>query len=203
MQVQPIEAWKGKFGNEYTERQPDNVKARREVWRELLPHGLGSILEVGCNVGHNLQAIGFLNTAKLYGVDPNKIALQRTANKALVISTALASADRLPFATGSMDLVFTCGVLIHVPPDKLEQSLREIHRVSKRWIICGEYFSPHEEEIPYRGQSGLLWRRDYGSLYLDMFEDLKCVKTLFAWRRSTGLDNLLFHVFEKQAGQAA
>lgn len=193
-----LDHWRGSFGDEYTGRQADSVNARREAWRELLPEDLiDSILEVGCNAGQNLEALGVLTCARLYGVDPNEAALKQAADKALVISTMVATADRLPCPKASMDLVITCGVLIHVPPDKLEQSMREIHRVSKRWIICGEYFAPKEEEIEYRGQSGLMWRRDYGSLYLDLFPDLKCVKTLFAWKRTSGLDNLLFHVLEK------
>ena len=192
-----LDHWKGEFGNEYTGRQVDNLDARGSAWCKLLPHALDSILEVGCNVGRNLDVIsgidgyGFPN--KLFGCEPNEIAASQCR-----WPVSIATADRLPYPAASMDLVFTCGVLIHIPPDKLEQSMREIHRVSKRWIICGEYFAPQEEEITYRGQKGLMWRRDYGSLYMDLFPDLKCTKTLFAWKRTTGLDNLTFWVFEKQ-----
>jgi hypothetical protein len=52
--------------------------------------------------------------------------------------------------------------------------------------------------IPYRGHDNALWRRDYGSLFLDTFSDLKCTAHMFAWKRATGLDNLTFWVFEKQ-----
>ena len=107
------------------------------------------------------------------------------------------SADRLGWEDGHMDLVFTSGVLIHVPPDKLEASLREIHRVSSRYVICGEYFAPSEEMIPYRGHDNAMWRRDYGSLFMDTCPDLHPIGTLFAWKRTTGLDNLTFWIFEK------
>jgi hypothetical protein len=87
--------------------------------------------------------------------------------------------------------------LIHVPPDKILASMKEIHRCSKRWIVCAEYFAPEERELPYRGQRNALWLRDYGSLWLDNFPDLTCIATFFAWKRMTGLDNLTFWLFEK------
>ena len=51
--------------------------------------------------------------------------------------------------------------------------------------------------IPYRGHTDALWRRDYGSIWLDNFTDLHCQGAIFAWKRMTGLDNLTFWVFEK------
>ena len=106
-------------------------------------------------------------------------------------------ADKLTFEDSQVDLAFTCGVLIHIAPDKLLASMKEIHRVSRRHIICGEYFSPKEEVVPYRGIDDALWRRDYGSLWLDNFSDLHCIGTMFAWKRQTPFDNLVFWVFEK------
>ena len=41
-----------------------------------------------------------------------------------------------------VDLVFTNGVLFHILPDKLKQIMSKINRVSKKYILCSEYFSP-------------------------------------------------------------
>ncbi len=87
--------------------------------------------------------------------------------------------------------------MIHISPAKLAKSMKEMHRVSRRYILMGEYFAPSEEMIPYRGQNDQLWRRDYGSLFLDMFNDLHPVACTFAWKRMTGLDNLTFWLLEK------
>jgi hypothetical protein len=54
--------------------------------------------------------------------------------------------------------------LIHISHVDLGQAMREIRRVSRRFVFCGEYLG--DDEVSYRG--GMLWRRDYGKLYRDM-----------------------------------
>lgn len=191
--------WAGQFGDEYTRRNAmsQTLDARREIWRVLLPRHTESVLEVGANVGQNLEAIGQFSRAELYATEPNELARQQL--EALLSPTHVTAdtADRLSFPDGIADLVMTCGVLIHVPPDRLDKSLSEIHRCAKRYIIIGEYFAPQEEMIPYRGTKDTLWRRDYGSLLLDRFSDLHCTGCMFAWKRMTGLDNITFWTLEK------
>ncbi len=194
-----VALWTGDFGNDYTKRQSDNSAARQDIWRMVLPRHVDSILEVGANVGANLEAISQFSTAELYATEPNELARQQLNESGLCVQVTDDSAHKLRFDDNAIDLVFTCGVLIHVPPDQIADSLREIHRVAHRWIICAEYFSPSEEMIPYRGHDNALWRRDYGSLYLDQFQDLRCSSCMFAWRRITGLDNLTFWIMEKFA----
>ena len=192
------ELWTGDFGNEYTKRNDHStLEARRSIWKLLLPDNCHSILEVGSNIGLNLEAISDISEAELYATEPNDKA--REALDWLPAKNVRSDcADRLGFSTASMDLVFTSGVLIHVPPTQITQSIKEIHRVSKRWIICAEYFAPQEEMIPYRGHNDALWRRDYGSLFMDYCPDLHPVMNpIFAWKKTTGLDNLTIWVFEK------
>ena len=52
--------------------------------------------------------------------------------------------------------------------------------------------------IPYRGQEGLLFKRDFGGLWLDSFPSLRTVAYGFAWKRVTGVDNLTWWLFEKR-----
>jgi pseudaminic acid biosynthesis-associated methylase len=193
--------WTGDFGNDYTRRQADTVNARAALWRDILPRHVESILEVGANVGANLEAISQFLSCDLYATEPNDQASEKLRESNLCCQVMNWAADELEFDTGEIDLVFTSGVLIHIPPDKLKASMREIHRVAKRYIIAAEYFAPQEEMIPYRGHDNALWRRDYGSLYLDQFPDLKCTSCTFAWKRTTGLDNLTIWVFEKDQRQ--
>lgn len=189
--------WTGEFGDAYTRRQPDTSNARQQIWRMLLPRHCVSVLEVGANVGANLEAIAQFRDIDLYATEPNELARRQLNDSDLCVQVTNDTADALRFDDNAVDLVFTCGVLIHVPPDKLAASLKEIHRVAHHWIIVGEYFAPQEEMIPYRGHDNALWRRDYGSLLLDQFPDLHCNSCLFTWKRMTGLDNLTFWVFEK------
>lgn len=191
------ELWTGDFGNDYTQRQADTFSPRKQMWHMVLPRHVDSILEVGANIGANLSAISQLSTAELYATEPNELARQTLLEKDICYQVTNDRADNLRASDNSIDLVFTSGVLIHIPPDQLQASMKEIHRVARRWIICAEYFSPSEEMIPYRGHDNALWRRDYGSLYLDQFPDLRCQTCVFAWKRMTGLDNLTFWVLEK------
>ena len=193
--------WAQEFGNEYTRRNAQSdIEGRAEIWRVLLPRHVESILEVGANVGHNLEAISQFSQADLYAVEPNQMAregLYSTLDWLPRGHIREDYADKLSFEDSQVDLAFTCGVLIHIAPDKLMASMKEIHRVSRRYIICAEYFAPSEEMVPYRGVNDALWRRDYGSLYLDNFSDLHCISNFFAWKRMTAFDNITFWVFEK------
>lgn len=192
--------WRGNFGNEYTARNKRSpLGARLNAWKAIFPQNCQSVLEVGANVGQNLEAIAQISACDFYACEPNDYAREELVNLNLAspLNVTADTADKLSFPISHVDLVFTWGVLIHVPPDKLIKSMQEIHRVSKRWIIAAEYFAPQEEMIQYRGHDNALWRRDYGSLYLDNFPDLKCTMNMFAWKRMTGLDNLTIWVFEK------
>ena len=107
------------------------------------------------------------------------------------------TADRIDLPDASLDLVFTSGVLIHVAPDVLPAAYREMHRISARYLLTIEYFSAEPEEKPYRGQQGLLFKRDFGALWLEMFPDLQIVDYGFFWRPATGLDNLTWWLLRK------
>lgn len=192
------ELWTGAFGNAYTRRnRTTTVDARAEIWRLHIPDECESVLEVGANIGRNLEAIRQHHDCELYACEPNDMARQELSEWMPATHITACFADDIRWRDEIADLVFTCGVLIHVPPDKLLPSMREIHRCAKHWIITAEYFSPTEEMIPYRGTKDTLWRRDYGGLWLDNFHDLHCVSCMFAWKRLTGLDNLTFWMFEK------
>lgn len=194
------ELWSGQFGTDYTRRQPDSIAARTQVWLQLLmiTGPIGSVLEVGANTGQNLRAIlDLIPDCEIFACEPNEHARDELREIDATGRLTGDYADRLSFPDGVAELAFTCGVLIHIPPDKLIASIREIHRCARRYIICAEYFAPSEEMVPYRGLRDALWRRDYGSLYMDEFPDLQCIGHAFAWRRTTGLDNLTFWIFEK------
>lgn len=193
------ELWTGEFGDEYTRRAQSSVAARLNLWRTLLPDGCRSVLEVGANIGANLEAIGRISDCELYATEPNDLAREELVNAGFVQPANVTAdfADKLSWPDEIADLAITSGLLIHIATDKLLPSMKEIHRCARRWIISAEYFSPTDEMIPYRGKRDALWRRDYGSLWLDNFPDLTCHAAVFAWKRMTGLDNLTCWVMEK------
>jgi len=198
--------WKGEFGARYAERNkitPPAVAATEKLWYEIfsnvyIPPGAW-VYEVGANIGLNMVVLDhILDDCYLFASEPNEEArklLEETG-------TCEVNSDALPNLTSSesetYDLVFTSGVLIHIPTIDLYQSCAEIYRVSKRWIVAIEYFSTQEIEIPYRGNDGMLWTRDYGSFYLDNF-DMKCRAYGFVWGRETGLDSMNWWLLDKKS----
>ena len=198
--------WTGAFGDEYAARNavdPDAHARLVEVWRTMLAKvatgGLSRVVEVGANIGRNLRALAEVTTAELTAVEPNAAARARLVADGVVAPERAveAFASALPFEDGFADLVFTSGVLIHVAPEDLEACCREIVRVSRRYVLCVEYFSDSPREIPYRGHTGALFLRDFGEAYLAVAPELKVVDYGFLWRRTTGQDNPTWWLFEK------
>lgn len=200
--------WRSSFGDSYIERNPtsaSNVQAAAMLWGQMLRRVQGdrpkSILEVGANIGINLFALRALTDAELYAVEPNATARERLVSEGVLPAThildGVASSIALPDA--SIDLVFTRGVLIHIHPDDLLASCREMHRVARRYLVSIEYFSANPEGLTYRNQANALFKRDFGAFWLDNFRDLRVLDYGFAWQRLTGLDNLTWWMFEKSA----
>ena len=208
-QTRQLDAWRGAFGDAYIERNcasQEAVAQRVRMWARILerlpPGAPGSILEVGCNIGLNLRALGRVTGAALSAVEPNARARERIIADGVLAPTNIqeASALALPFADGAFDMAFTSGVLIHVAPEDLAQAVDEICRVAKRYIVCAEYFAATPEERVYRGQQGLLFKRDFGGFYLDRQPSLRILDYGFFWKRATGLDDITWHLFEKIDG---
>ena len=159
--------WRGEFGRAYIERNdaaPDTIRRVTAMWARMLqniqPY---EILEVGANVGINLRALRNLTSADLTAVEPNDLARQRLKNDGF--HAVEATAQRLPFNPDRFDLVFTCGVLIHIHPDDLPEAMDEIVRVSRKYILCAEYYAAQPREVEYRGRAGQMFLRDYGEEY--------------------------------------
>ncbi|MET0294719.1 MAG: pseudaminic acid biosynthesis-associated methylase [Phenylobacterium sp.] len=202
----PKEAWAGAFGAAYTERNVADaaqLRDRTRMWAVMGRAFAGapprSMLEVGCNLGINLRVLPALWDVELHAIEPNPQARERIiADKVLPAERLYAGfGDSIPVADGAVELAFTTGVLIHVDPAQLPATMDEIHRVSSRYILCSEYFSPKAETITYQGQEGLLFKNDFGGLYMDRFPGLKLLDYGFFWKRVAGGDNATWWLFEK------
>jgi pseudaminic acid biosynthesis-associated methylase len=208
-QDQLLDLWRGQFGNDYVGRNEADdaqVEDRKRMWQRILEpldaRMPGRILEVGANLGLNLRALKSLCSVELLGLEPNDAARKRLVDDGVVYaSNAIAGAGHsIPLPDGSVDLAFTCGVLIHVDPEALGATCREIHRISKRYVAAIEYFADEPTEKHYRGQTGALFKRDFGSFWMDQHPDLSLVDYGFFWKRASNLDNLTWWLFEKRIG---
>jgi len=182
MKTTQAEAWAGSMGDQYTDRNEVAWHKRIPFWQAIMQHPLVAqpeicrILEVGCNAGWNLNALRSISPYyDLWGADVNRHALERARAAGHRHLMNCEAADlHTYFGDGSFDLVFTAGVLIHVPPTQLFNVMYAIAQASLRWVVAVEYNSHSglEEEVEYRGMSRMLWRRDFGELYLRLGLDM-------------------------------
>src|SRR5439155_20841551 len=93
-----------------------------------------------------------------------------------------------PLEDGYFDLIMTNVVLIHIQPSDLPAALAEIHRCTRRYIFCHEYFAETACALPYRGRHDLLWKMNYKEQFLQRFPDLRCVEECYLpYVEATGL----------------
>jgi SAM-dependent methyltransferase len=135
-------------------------------------HPFSSVLEIGCNCGPNLYLLAKrFPDAAITGIDINPRAIEKgrellAAEGITSVKLMVARADELRrFADKSFDVVFTDATLIYVGPDKIEDVLRQLVRISRRALVLME-MQPRrrgKSDAPGVYQLGL-WLRDYQAL---------------------------------------
>ena len=198
-----MRVWEGEFGRAYTDRNVINWQTRLPAFQQMLDGlPIKSVLEVGCNRGHNLIALAELlgEDCDVVGIEPNRYALELARASSLKASVLHGHAFDLLFKDGYFDLVFTAGVLIHIPLADLPTALAEIYRVSKRYILAIEYFAEEETVIHYRGHDDLLWKRDFLKHYRTQFPDLTLIRSGY-WGPEHGFDRTHWWLLEKPSNR--
>ena len=106
----------------------------RAAVASILDRSLGSIqsprlLDVGCGTGFSLLWLKErFNCDRAIGVDNSAHAAALWQLRALD-TVAVASADKLPFASGEFDLVTCFDVIYQLEPDRARTAIAEMHRV--------------------------------------------------------------------------
>ena len=175
-----LQFWEGNFGTAYTDRNIGDVALRAETLTPIVKGlDLNRVLEVGCNRGHNLVALAGLlpEGSEIVGIEPNQHArgIAQAADPRITILEG--NAFDLPFEDGKFDVAFTSGVLIHIAPEDLPAALREIYRVTRRYILAIEYFAEEVTPINYRGHDGYLWKRHFLHDYQSAFPGLRLLRS--------------------------
>lgn len=200
--------WTGDFGVRYSSRNTLSLFAGRAqgFWAPILSRMAApprSILELGCNIGVNLVALGqLLPTAALHGVEINEKAADEarrnleSTGRASVINRSL-----FDITETDHDLVFTRGVLIHLNPDMLPVAYEKLYTSSSRYICICEYYNPTPLSVPYRGYEERLFKRDFAGEFLNKFPDVSLVDYGFIWHRDPifPADDLTWFLMEKRS----
>lgn len=190
MKTKQMDFWAGQFGKEYTDRNPQSLEECERVNKkrygftrtELNEEFLGDldrnikVLEVGCNIGIQLQALQNAGFKNLYGIELQGYAVEKSKEITKGINIIQGSGFDIPFKDNFFDLVYTSGVLIHISPQDLPGIMKEIIRCSNKYIWGFEYYAADLTDINYRGNQGYMWKGDYPSIYIKYFPELSLVK---------------------------
>ncbi len=197
MNTNQLDIWTSDFGARYTDRNDREIPARRDAWARMLDGIVtSSVLEVGSNVGWNLAYLRDLGRTGLAGVEPQAYAVSRARARLPNCDVRQGNAFELPFEDASFDLVFTSGVLIHIHGNDLGKAMREMHRVSRRYVLYIEYDAEDETPLAYRGVADALWKRNHKAAWMRAHPTLSPVRSGH-WSLEQGYDDCGWCLFEK------
>lgn len=198
-----MKEWLGDFGRDYTDRNSCSFEELDKSYLDVFGVNRSdlnlefvggidrsaNVLEVGANIGLQLQGLQRMGFRNLYGIELQWYAVEMSKSRTKNINLIQGNAFDIPFKDGCFDLVFTSGVLIHISPTDTATILEEIYRCSKKFIWGFEYYSPDYVSVRYRGKDSLLWKANFVGIYLRQFPDLRLVKERFLkWRNSENVD---------------
>lgn len=195
--------WAGKFGDEYINRNQSKqfLQSNIHLFKRILSQtqDVRSILELGANIGMNLEAINFISKKiELEALEINTIAANKLIKKNICKNVYNNSISN--FVTDKRyDLTFTKTVLIHLDKLELEIAYQVLYEKSNRYILIAEYYNPVPDMIVYRGHINKLFRRDFCSEFIAKYPDLKLIDYGFVYHNdpSHPLDDITWFLIEK------
>jgi spore coat polysaccharide biosynthesis protein SpsF len=195
--------WAGEFGTDYSRRHAGDrlVAANLRLFALALRSAgaIASCLELGANVGANLQALRLLYP----GLAVKAVEINAEAARAL---GQLIGAEHVRVESildyepaEQFDVVLVKGVLIHIHPDSLPTVYDRMYRASRRFMLLVEYYNPTPVTVPYRGHTDRLFKRDFAGELLDRYADLTLCDYGFVYRRDPAFpqDDVTWFLLEK------
>lgn len=149
---------------DYQEHRPpaaqEETAVRRSAWlaQDVLAALGDSFLELGCGAGRNLGALRAARPdAVLRGLEVNEAAASLARAHAEITLGSLYELSE--WATTSVDVVFTSGVLMHVPHDEVERVVAAVQQAATRAVVHFELHGPSHRFDFHR------YPRDYSAVY--------------------------------------
>jgi pseudaminic acid biosynthesis-associated methylase len=198
--------WQGEFGDEYTHRNAIKASDREPFFKTIIDRApdIETVLELGANKGHNLIALNNVKSSiQSAGLEINPTAVEQL--QAIPSVTGIHGdilADEFAL-NDTYDLVMTCGVMIHLNPEKLTLVYNRMRKASNKYVLINEYFNPSPVQINYRGHDDRLFKRDFAGEFLDVADaagdPFDVVDTGFLWRRnSPSWDDTTWFLFKRR-----
>lgn len=144
------------------------------------------VLEIGTFGGYNLREIHKLDdTIELVGFDINLSALDYAKKKCPAIDTIHGSIHKLEkyFTENQFDLIFTAGVLIHIPNESVNSIISNIIQFSKTDVVHAEHHGATPNKLPGKK---MRWVHNFEALY-----ETHDTNIFPAWDASNGFEHIV------------
>lgn len=193
--------WSGEFGDEYIARNTlEMLPSRLAMFSDILKstQNVDSIVEFGANIGVNLHALHTLQPeAEIHALEINEAAVSEL-RKQDWIKAKQGSILEDNF-DGTVDLSFSCTVLIHINPEELKKAYEQLYKASRRYVLVCEYYNPAPIKISYRGEEDRLFKRDFAGDMMDLYPDLRLIDYGFVYKRDPNFpsDDFTWFLMEK------
>jgi hypothetical protein len=153
---------------------------KRSQWfvEQLKSYQFNSIFEVGFFSGRNLKYIqdAFANVS-ICGIDVNKEAVEFAREKLPKADLSELDINNLNEVDSMFDIVFTSGVLIHIPPENLKESITKMMKKASKYIMHIESMGNNELiagpkylNPTYKISDQLQWSPNLRQIY----DEMKC-----------------------------
>lgn len=128
------EFWKNIYSSYHENNTSQAIFIKEPLSKIMKKNNITSVLELGCNSGGNLlYIIKHCPNINATGIDINERAVKygKEVEKNTADLQVGSIYDLTRFADKSFDLVFTIGVLLHIPHPKVEGILTDMIRIAK------------------------------------------------------------------------
>lgn len=102
------------LADEYARHRRVHPGVVDELRAEIVSRQCIDVLEVGCGSGNYLEVLSGLTSAQVTGIDPSSAMLDQLRARLPDAPVHVASAEVLPFADASLDLIYSVDVIHHV-----------------------------------------------------------------------------------------
>jgi len=171
-----MDYWRSPPDENTPNRYVDNSRNQKrsqflyDVFQEIGVSPKHTILEMGCNMGRNLNVLWHEGYRKLYGIEinPDAYFLMKEKYPDMAAKIRIDSIESAIKTFRTVHVIFSMAVLMHLHPDS-NWVFEEMVKRAKRWIIT------IEDE---NHQGHILTNRNYREIFTGL--GMKCVMSYYA-----------------------